>query len=721
MKTATKVKIIGGGLFGLIVGYVLMSSQAVRILALAGTMSLPVGIGTAVICDRNAQNQLKAKDDKLIAARKEASQIPLLRAKVASADEASKRLYDELAKLRKALEEEKSDRLYTENQLSQSRQDVENRKWQIGKLEESLGESQDHLDSALEELEQWEQGFNQRLEKAVSERVAEIRDGELDAIFDEHDRITQEAIAIAQGYQQIKDHYTQRFQEKTEFIRELVHKFNEPLTAKDEQIEGYLQQIEALNGKIALLQQELAGDLIEPEYFPVAYDIDGRIANDIARKIWEECQIPLAVRGYHKRSDGTVDIGLGYSRSIPVEALTRDLQRFSVNIAKGLGLHKITSVRKLEYADLLVLSFRREPAIKDSDIGLIVGSADEFINYITSHPIRYRIIADPGQGKTPTTAVMLSEILKAGTRRGNTAKGAKVEHTLVTVSYPGVQSSLKDSDYPLETFLQYGTETAAIKSFQVALEDWKYRKQNVPYAEKFFQLWVWDELDNTLNSASAPKTVAENFKTVLKQGGHNNIGWIASGQSVMTKQIPGFMNDDRSLFTEIVIGIPKIRLYLNTYGKGKNSESNLAKLSKNLDEIEAYVEHKNQLITDDARLLRVALIVDSRSPKLYFLPNLDRVDFDYEAIENTRQLARDFRGGETGEAKIPTFPSEPCKTDTESVPATLPQWEKSPIQGQGSLPHCPECGSANLTPQSRNRWKCEDCKARRTQSKIVWK
>jgi hypothetical protein len=73
----------------------------------------------------------------------------------------------------------------------------------------------------------------------------------------------------------------------------------------------------------------------------------------------------------------------------------------------------------------------------------------------------------------------------------------------------------------------------------------------------------------------------------------------------MTKQIPGFTNDDRSLFTEIIIGIPKIRHYLNTYGKGKNSESNLAKLSRNLDEIEEYIDHKNELITDDARLLRL--------------------------------------------------------------------------------------------------------------------
>jgi hypothetical protein len=49
--------------------------------------------------------------------------------------------------------------------------------------------------------------------------------------------------------------------------------------------------------------------------------------------------------------------------------------------------------------------------------------------------------------------------------------------------------------------------------------------------------------------------LSEALKKVLKQGGHSNIGWIVSGQSV-TSQIKGFKDDDRSLFTEIICGIP---------------------------------------------------------------------------------------------------------------------------------------------------------------------
>jgi ribosomal protein S27AE len=205
----------------------------------------------------------------------------------------------------------------------------------------------------------------------------------------------------------------------------------------------------------------------------------------------------------------------------------------------------------------------------------------------------------------------------------------------------------------------------------------------------------------------------------LKQFGHNNIGWIVSGQSVMTKQIPGFTNDDRSLFTEIIIGIPKIRHYLNTYGKGKNSESNLAKLTRNLDAIEEYIEHKNELVTDDARLLRVALVVDSRSPKLYFLPNLDNVAFNYQEIESVKRLANRVRYSDTGDTELTRDSSKPGIASTYTVMSSA---SFSTIGGtsQGDTkPHCPHCGNVNLTVRKDKRYYCLGCKKVTVANKIV--
>jgi hypothetical protein len=91
----------------------------------------------------------------------------------------------------------------------------------------------------------------------------------------------------------------------------------------------------------------------------------------------------------------------------------------------------------------------------------------------------------------------------------------------------------------------------------------------------------------------------------------------------MTKQIPGFMDDDRELFTQFIIGTSKIRKYLEKYGKKILSAKVVTQLLNNLDDLEPYIEDKNSLVTDAARLLRLALVLDDKSPKLYFLPNLD--------------------------------------------------------------------------------------------------
>jgi hypothetical protein len=343
------------------------------------------------------------------------------------------------------------------------------------------------------EIEEWEEQFSDRVEVASDAKFQVAKKAEIQKIFDEHDAITSQAMQLFQELQQWGQKVAHGHQTKREIIQNLARSYNENLLEFGETVKkehaAYVSQIEILNERVGQLQHQLNGDLIEPEYLPVAYSIEGRIANDIAKEVFSALQIPLAVKGYQTKPDGSTDVGYGFSRSMGSVALVEVLKRHSDTIAKSLRIHKITAIKKLEIdTNMIVLTFRREPALKDDAAKLLAGTADEFIKYVVTHPIRYRLIADPGAAKTPTTAVMLSAILKEGCRRGNTARGKKVPHTLVTVSYPGAMSSLKDSDYPLERFLKYGTTTAAIKSFDDALEDWQYRQQNIKFAEEFFHI-----------------------------------------------------------------------------------------------------------------------------------------------------------------------------------------------------------------------------------------
>jgi hypothetical protein len=689
--------------------------------SIASLLAAPAALITHIATDSKAQKRIRESDSKLSKALRD---LDTAKQSVSKLEDLENKLYY----LNLSLEETKKtldlalvehEKAYKLNQVMREEKGILAR--QVAALKSEIEQLQD-------EVEEWEEQFSDRVEVAADAKFQVAKKAEIQKIFDEHDAITSQAMQLFRELQEWGMKVAHGHQTKREIIQNLARSYNENLLEFGETVKkehsAYLSQIELLNERVGHLQQELAGDLLEPKLLEVAYSIEGRISNDIAKEVFSTLQIPLAVKGYHTRSDGSTDVAYGYSRSMGSVALVEVLKRQSEAIAKSLRIHKITSIRKLEIADLIVVSFRREPSVKEDTIKLIAGTPEQFLEYVASHPIRYRLIADPGTGKTPITAVMVSELLKVGGTRGNTGKGRKIPNTLVTVSCPDVESSQKDADYPLEVFLKYGNTTAAVKSFSDADEDWKYRKRDTNYANEFFQLWVWDELDNTLNNADDPKAVGEKFKNFLKQAHHTGVGWIVSGQSVMTKQIPGFMDDDRELFTQIIIGTSKIRKYLEKYGKKILSTKVVTQLLNNLDDLEPYIEDKNSLVTDAARLLRLALVLDDKSPKLYFLPNLDSAKFNAQKIEETTnkaQLAkRSFLAGTSGNG----LASNGANNYTVSTFLKMTVPSNPTIGGEcqsGQKPYCPHCGSDFLNLLNDGRYRCLDCKKRFVVSKLVWK
>jgi uncharacterized coiled-coil DUF342 family protein len=730
----TKSIVIGTGVLGLLSGFLLSGNigknDLAKIATVATLLTIPTGIVAHSIGEGKGNRKANELEDKLNAIEKNFNKSEN---ELKATLEKLSKLGSELSKIRENLKTVTLER-DTYQSIADSakpavttlQQKLENSLKSIGEWEIKYSELQEKCDS-MEEI--FDSELAAQVEEEVQRRLEELRKSEIKEVCRENDAITDEAMALMRRMKAWANKLSQRHEGLKDFTHELTVAYNGNVDkvvekAKDlsssfsQERDGYLTQIDCLHQRINLLQREIEGDLVEPAYGQFGYATEGKIANDIARKLWEDLQIPLAVKGYQTKSDGSTDVGYGFSRSVHPEALINDLRRQSENLAKYLGIHKITNVHKHEISDLVVLSFRREAVLKESAAKLLAGTPEEFIRYVASHPIRYRLIADPGEGKTPTTAVMLSAILKEGCRRGNTSRGKKVPHTLVSVSYPGAMSSLKDSDYPLERFLKYGTETAAIKSFDDAVDNWKYRQQNIKYAEEFFQIWVWDELDNTINSASDPMKCSESFKTILKQGGHSNIGWIVSGQSVMTSQIKGFKDDDRSLFTEIIIGIPKIRMYVKKYAKGKNSDANLAKLERNLDDLESYIESVNERITDSARLLRIGLVIDEKSPKLYFLPNLDNVNFDDVAISESESKAAYILSGKPSGTVAARNGTNDHNLVTVSDGSDVPFLPKTTKPGSAT---CPHCGSSDLSLQKGERYYCKGCKKKFVVSKAVFR
>jgi hypothetical protein len=736
MKRINQVVIsVSAGIVSLCAGTLLSSNfrNAGQTITLATLLSLPTVAGLHLLLDGKATKRINEAESKTTKAESRANKAESTaieasnnfnrtQARLSELSKKNSELSSELSTVRKLLEDVSLHRDHLLVYASKVHPT-------ITQLQEELTATREKVNELQTEIEILEEDFEEKVEAEAEQRFQEAKNEEIQRIFDEHDAITSQAMALFKRLQGWGQKVAVSHDQKREFITSLASAYNNNLDELGESIEQershYITQIELLHEKVGRLQHQLNGDLLEPEVNNgFGYAIEGRIANEIAKLVFSDVQVPLAVKGFHIKQDGATDVGYAYGRSIPPEAVVEALRRQSEHIAKRLGIYKITSIRKLEISDLIVLTFRREAAIKDDTVKLIAGSPEQFLEYVANHPIRYRLIADPGSGKTPVTAVMVSEILKAGGTRGNTGKGKKIPHTLVTVSCPDVESSQKDADYPLEIFLKYGNTTAAVKSFSDADEDWKYRKRDTNYAQNFFQLWVWDELDNTLNNADDPQGTGNKFKNFLKQAHHTGVGWIVSGQSVMTKQIPGFMDDDRELFTQIIIGTSKIRKYLEKYGKKILSAKVVNQLLNNLDDLEPYIEDKNSLVTDAARLLRLALVLDDKSPKLYFLPNLDSAKFDIEKIEETTRKAelskRSFLSGTSGTGLVSNA-SKPCTASTD-LKMTVPSNPTIGECGQsGQIPHCCHCGGHNLNILNDGRYRCLECKKRFVANKAVWK
>ena len=726
MKNHTKVLAgLGVGAITTLVLATGMLKPTVKLTALATLISVPIiGVANELIQSR-ADKKIKALESKVTLAQKDTQQLAIT---ISDNDKLSQHLVS------------------LKSELSQIQSQVVSLKSENHKLEESckliygLSEKLKSENQELsEQIAHYEETYSDELSSEVQERVEEyIADdrAKLDAKYRsaliEGQAIHAEAVAIAKAYEQWATQVAERHSDRRDYILGLTKEFNHHIEGAEETWKterGHLEtQIDILEKKVLNLQYRLAGDYTEPLFLDCRFAIPGQIANELAKIIWKGFSIPLAAKGAQQRSNGLIEIGYAYNKSQAPGELVELLNRHSDSLAKELGVHKITSIREHDLTPSIIVGLRREPEVNKDTVKLLAGSPEEFIKYLKSNPWRYRLIAKPGNGKTPTTAVMVSQFLKSGMTMGNTGKGRKIPHSYVVVSCPDVMSSQKDIDYPLQPFLKYGDTTAANKSFQDVEKEWKYRKQNTQYAQDISYLMVWDELDNTIKNSSNPKATGEYLVELLRQAHHTGMGWIASGQSVMTSLIPGFKDDDRDLFTEIVIGTGKIRMYLEKYGKKILPDYSVKNLASSLALLEPYIEEQNNRIVDTARELRLALVLDAKSPKLFFLPNLDNVEFDYEAISIVSTKISSYKGQNESDRSDNHF-DQTVEVEAESLTqkrmaASQSKKSKSTIGGEGvsgQKPTCPHCGSTLTGNRSDKRMDCKSCDKRISFSKIVFK
>ncbi|NEP56585.1 MAG: hypothetical protein F6K31_06115, partial [Symploca sp. SIO2G7] len=496
-------QIIIGGLTGFSLTVLALTTgllkPTVKLVVLSSLGIIPVSIIVSENIHRKANQKVLSLEKALGGARASREQL--------------ENVQDDNTRLSIGIAELKTELSRVKNSLSSLKTENCNLKESLQFTQAQLAVSSSQQAKLSEQVIEYEESYSNELESEVQQRVQEYITQDREALkskyralLEEGEVIYAEAMSISEKYKAWAGEVAKRHQDRKAYIMGLTGEFNKRIGEAQEAWEVerglLLTQIETLNEKVARLQQQLAGDLVEPELLSCKFAIPGQIANELARIIWKQFSIPLSAKGAQLRSEGLIEIGYTYSRNQSPSELVGLLNRHSGSLASLLGVHKITSIREHDLSPLIVVGLRREPEVNKDTVKLLAGSPEEFIKYLKSNPWRYRLIAKPGTGKTPTTAVMVSQFLKSGMTLGNTGKGRKIPHSHVVVSCPDVMSSQKDTDYPLQPFLKYGDTTAANKSFQDVEKEWKYRKQNTQYAQDISYLMVWDELDNTIKNSS---------------------------------------------------------------------------------------------------------------------------------------------------------------------------------------------------------------------------
>ena len=593
-------KILSGLGFGTVATLVLATGilkPTVKLVALSTLVSVPViGVVNEIIQSR-ASKRIKALRKELSIAQQDSHRLQAV-----SAD--NNRLSQHLVNLKVELSQLQDivSSLKSENSSLKESQQLQLAQLQVLRLE---------LEKLTEQIAHYEETYSSELESEVQQRVEEYITSDrvkLDAKYRstlmEGQAIHAEAVAIAKAYEEWAEQIGERHVERKNYILGLTKEFNHHIGGAQEDWEterGHLiTQIEVLTEKIARLQQKLAGDLTEPEYGQFGYAIEGKIANDIARYVWDTLQIPLAVKGYSKRSDGAVDVGYGYGRSIPVEALLRDLQRHSEDVSKTLRIHKISSVRKLEIADLLVLTYRREPAIKQDDLKRLLTPVDKLATQVIREMSRkgtVRIMGATGDGKGVCARYLLSRIvttLNWYIRLHDPQHGSDQDYWGI----PKVSKSGKE----LKQALQKITNQ---------MKDREVTKIHSPVT-----LDILDEIDTQLEKEDKGQ-----FLNLISRIRHLGMKLILIGQNPKVSRA-GFQWSDMAQMIAFYQGSSALDAIKN------NPALELKKdiLLKQYNEISTVFEAKNEWLDDHKKHYFGLCVLPGKNPQWYELPVADEIE-----------------------------------------------------------------------------------------------
>ncbi|MBD2207768.1 hypothetical protein H6G33_36270 [Calothrix sp. FACHB-1219] len=437
MKISSKHKIaLGTGIFGLFAGIAITSggfrNSLAKTISIAGGAAIPAIFLTHLIVDTRAQSKIndaegyvEELDRELEQANKQLGDSKARLASFTQEYEGYKRQSEELnQELTSQLNLTKQCLIACDADKNRAIELITQLQSNIKVLEAQASKDREQINYLASEIEQWELNFHSLVDAESDKKFKTARANEIQKIFDEHDAITQEAMALFRQLQSWGEKVAHGHNSKREIIRSLATVYNGNLDEIQKAVEQeratYLEQIELLNEKVGRLQQELAGELLEPTYGNFGFDVNGKVANAIAYDIWQSYKIPLIVNGFEEHEE-SVSVGYGFSRTLDIQNFLKLLDRESKNISSRLGIFLLYDVKAEKISPTISLKFRRErpKPLNDDEIyklGLIPASQfGDRVFLHTDHKTKgkptLRIMSATGGGKGIATKNIVAYFL----------------------------------------------------------------------------------------------------------------------------------------------------------------------------------------------------------------------------------------------------------------------------------------------------------------------
>ena len=464
---------------------------------------------------------------------------------------------------------------------------------EINKLKSELAYSD-------EIISEWKSQFQARLDQKTDEAVGRVRRSEVSR----YRALAAEGIELLGKLDSHTQKLTTKNHHQDELVAQLVEKHNQGLSMVEQTLvrerDSYLEQIDALNARVGALQFQLSEGIAEPGYLDEqSLNESARLGNSLVRFLYSKFNIACQFTGYSGAK-------LGMKANIDLSAL---IKRENDLIKSFLGIYKIEAVSAL-FPGSFEIGYKINNDHK-GDRDRLIRSRDEFLDYLDSHPVRFRLVGSPGSGKTPLSIKILEHIKTTGFRRGNTPSGAKLQHLQIMGLDPLAGVSAKNGDNPYTVW--HDAESGFI-----AINDEYERRKTKPRKDDGI-VFLIDEMDNAI--ASFPEG-GKIIKSLLKDGGHLNIGIICLGQSAMVSSTgkTGLTIDDQKMFLNVFLDAKSMRAFFSNYGEKWYGKATIAEALKALEQIEVIAEQENKIIVDSGRKYRFCLVLGERSPVFFELP-----------------------------------------------------------------------------------------------------